>query len=113
MTVSALQSGAHLLQRSAEMTNEASRELANGSVHQSDNDQAAESTNPSLETDLSATQTPSDPNAVQKESTLQTPDADQIDALLKLQQATQYNRAGTNVIQRDQDMIGSLLNVQV
>ncbi|MGL5107868.1 MAG: hypothetical protein ACRC7J_02035 [Vibrio ordalii] len=35
-----------------------------------------------------------------------------IDSLLKLNQATQYNRIGTNIIQRDQDMLGSILDIQ-
>uniref|UniRef100_UPI004047CB78 hypothetical protein n=1 Tax=Vibrio anguillarum TaxID=55601 RepID=UPI004047CB78 len=37
---------------------------------------------------------------------------EEIDSLLKLNQATQYNRIGTNIIQRDQDMLGSILDIQ-
>ncbi len=38
---------------------------------------------------------------------------DDIDALLKLNQSSQYNRVGANVIQREQDMIGSLLDLHI
>lgn len=41
------------------------------------------------------------------------PSDSDIDSLIKLHQATQYNRVGTNVIQREQDMIGSLLDLHV
>jgi hypothetical protein len=37
----------------------------------------------------------------------------EIEPLTKLTQASQYNRIGTNVMQRDQDMIGSLLDIHV
>jgi hypothetical protein len=33
--------------------------------------------------------------------------------LIKLNQAQQYNKVGTNVMQRDQDMIGSLLDIHI
>jgi hypothetical protein len=37
----------------------------------------------------------------------------EIEPLTKLTQASQYNKIGTNVMQRDQDMIGSLLDIHV
>lgn len=39
--------------------------------------------------------------------------ADHIEPIIKLNQAQQYGRIGTNVLQRDQDMIGSLLDTSV
>ncbi|NOH81065.1 hypothetical protein F0231_15070 [Vibrio sp. RE86] len=41
------------------------------------------------------------------------PPPSQIDALNKLNTSQQYSRIGTNVMQRDQDMIGSLLDIHV
>ncbi|MDC0609446.1 hypothetical protein OAP63_01815 [Vibrio sp.] len=35
------------------------------------------------------------------------------DPLLDLNQAVQYNRVGTNIVQKNQEMIGSLLDVRV
>lgn len=39
--------------------------------------------------------------------------ADQTDALMKLNQAARYNRIGATVIERNNDVIGSLLDIQV
>ncbi len=39
--------------------------------------------------------------------------ADQTDALIKLNQAARYNRIGATVIERNNDVIGSLLDIQV
>lgn len=36
-----------------------------------------------------------------------------LESLTKLNRAEQYSRAGTNVLQRDQDMIGTLLDIHV
>ncbi|MGF1696504.1 hypothetical protein L4C54_12590 [Vibrio lamellibrachiae] len=35
------------------------------------------------------------------------------DPLIKLNQAHQYNNIGTNMLQRDQDMIGTLLDIHI
>jgi len=37
----------------------------------------------------------------------------QIDAINKLNSSERYSRVGTNVLQRDQDMIGTLLDIHV
>ncbi|EHH94075.1 hypothetical protein VCHC48B2_3390 [Vibrio cholerae HC-48B2] len=39
--------------------------------------------------------------------------ANHIDALNSLNQASHYSRIGTNLIQRDQDMLGTMLDVRV
>ncbi|WP_391090728.1 hypothetical protein [Vibrio sp. NH-UV-68] len=41
------------------------------------------------------------------------PSASEIDSLTKLSSAERYNQIGTNVIQRDQEMIGSLLDIHI
>lgn len=42
-----------------------------------------------------------------------TPPPSNIDALTKLSSAEQYSKIGTNVLQRDQEMIGTLLDIHV
>jgi len=42
-----------------------------------------------------------------------TPPPSNIDSLTKLSSAEQYSKIGTNVIQRDQEMIGTLLDIHV
>ncbi|EKG88331.1 hypothetical protein VCHE16_1289 [Vibrio paracholerae HE-16] len=39
--------------------------------------------------------------------------ANHIDALNSLNQASHYSRIGTNLIQREQDMLGTMLDVRV
>ncbi|RTZ17393.1 hypothetical protein EJ063_01025 [Vibrio aquaticus] len=41
------------------------------------------------------------------------PSPSQIESLTKLNTSNQYSRIGTNVMQRDQEMIGSLLDIHV
>ncbi|MCG9595629.1 hypothetical protein L1D15_02710 [Vibrio sp. Isolate25] len=41
------------------------------------------------------------------------PEPSQIEPILKLTQAEQYSRIGTNMLQRDQEMIGTLLDIHV
>ncbi len=41
------------------------------------------------------------------------PPSSYADPLIKLNQSQQYNRIGTNMLQRDQDMIGTMLDLHV
>ncbi|MDW6093991.1 hypothetical protein [Vibrio rhizosphaerae] len=109
MSVSALQSGYQMIDHATQMTNEASRDL-NRAQRRSDEQmqQDPNVVDPSL-----APQQNTNPLRQQKEMADKHPDQTQVDALMKLNQATQYNRVGANVIQREQDMIGSLLDIQV
>ncbi|WP_157371915.1 hypothetical protein [Vibrio sp. MEBiC08052] len=108
MSVSALQSGYQMIDHATQMTNEASRDLNRVAQHRSDEQIQQE---PRMVDSSPAPQQ----NTIrqQKEIADKNPDQTQVDALMKLNQATQYNRVGANVIQREQDMIGSLLNIQV
>jgi hypothetical protein len=36
-----------------------------------------------------------------------------VDSLIKLNRAEKYNQIGTNTMQRDQDMIGTLLDIHI
>ena len=91
MPVSAIQPSYQLLEQSSKMANEAALEIN------------------------ARTQMP-----VEKASSLdfnkvefKAPNVSDIDPLVKLNQASQYSRIGTNVLQRDQDMIGSLLDIHI
>ncbi|QMV16484.1 hypothetical protein [Vibrio spartinae] len=108
MSISALQSGYQMIDHATQMTNEASRDLNRTARHRSDEQMQQEprAVDPSLAPQQNTIRQ-------QKETADKNPDQTQVDALMKLNQATQYNRVGTNVIQREQDMIGSLLDVQV
>ncbi|MDW6004573.1 hypothetical protein [Vibrio mangrovi] len=110
MSVSALQSGYQMINHVTQMSDEASREI-NRAAYDRPEQQMQESQraiDPSLAPQAQQNNTPQQPKDVAEKK----PDQTQVDALLKLNQATQYNRIGANVIQRDQDMIGSLLNIQ-
>ena len=113
MSVSALQSGYQMLHRSTQMVDESSREF-NQAQKQSDaainnQDQQSTAVNPDSSQDTkNGLKTTTD---LTSKSVEKSPDT--TDALLKLNQATQYNRVGANVVQRDQDMIGSLLDVHI
>ncbi|SHE70278.1 hypothetical protein [Vibrio gazogenes] len=110
MSISALQSGYQMIDHATQMTNEASRDLNRAAHHRSDEQMQQEprAVDPSL-----AAAPQQNTIRQQKETADKDPDQTQVDALIKLNQATQYNRAGANVIQREQDMIGSLLDIQV
>ncbi|WNJ97593.1 hypothetical protein RND59_15760 [Vibrio ruber] len=108
MSVSALQSGYQMLNNATQMTNEASRDINRAAQYR--NDEQMQQEPRAVDSALAPQQ-----NTIrqQKETADKEPDQTQVDALIKLNQATQYNRAGANVIQREQDMIGSLLDIQV
>lgn len=53
------------------------------------------------------------PNTNKQSALYSAPAPDKINAIHELNQSNQYARIGTNMIQRDQDMIGSLLDVRV
>ncbi|MFY2507133.1 hypothetical protein ACN3E9_02210 [Vibrio pectenicida] len=92
MTVSAIQPGYNLIEQSSQMAEEAAHE-----IHQT------QITNP-IEKDDSYQF-----NKVE----FKLPESSQIEPIVKLTQAEKYSRLGTNVLQRDQEMIGTLLDVHV
>lgn len=93
MPVSSVQPGYSIIQQSSKMADSAARDIqrnqASDTAHQ----------------DAMAF------NKVEFDKSKPTPD--NIDAMVELNQARQYNRIGANVVQRDQDMIGSLLDIRV
>lgn len=92
MAISPLESGSQLIQKAEDMT-AASAQTINQSAQES----------------LRAPEMPQDKLVPEKER----PSEDQIQALIDLQQANQYAKIGTNMIQRDQEMIGSVLDLRV
>ncbi|NOI29695.1 hypothetical protein [Vibrio coralliilyticus] len=92
MSVSSVQPGYQLIEQSSKMADEAVREI--NQVHK---------TNP-IQKDESY-----EFNKVE----FKQPEPSDIEPMIKLTQAEQYSRIGTNMLQRDQEMIGTLLDVHV
>ncbi|CAH0536732.1 hypothetical protein [Vibrio marisflavi] len=107
MSVSVSDSGYQIINQSSKMAEEAAREIKDKTLP---TDHASPS-------DVNKT-TPLEFNKVEfdkakPEKTVDGYPASHTDALVKLNQSTRYHQIGTNVLQRDQDMIGTLLDIHV
>lgn len=96
MSVSAVSNGSSMVMQSSKMMEDAAREIQQASL-------PVEST---VGKPIDPTLQPAPP-APKKQY------ANHIDALNSLNQASHYSRIGTNLIQRDQDMLGTMLDVRV
>ncbi|EGR2434597.1 hypothetical protein GU260_14130 [Vibrio cholerae] len=96
MSVSAVSNGSSMVMHSSKMMEDAAREIQQASL-------PVEST---IGKPIDLTLQPAPP-APKKQY------ANHIDALNSLNQASHYSRIGTNLIQRDQDMLGTMLDVRV
>ncbi|EOX1290441.1 hypothetical protein ACPDLL_000996 [Vibrio cholerae] len=96
MSVSAVSNGSSMVMHSSKMMEDAAREIQQASL-------PVEST---VGKPIDPTLQPAPP-APKKQH------ANHIDALNSLDQASHYSRIGTNLIQRDQDMLGTMLDVRV
>ncbi|EJL6343286.1 TPA: hypothetical protein ACVU1I_001593 [Vibrio cholerae] len=96
MSVSAVSNGSSMVMHSSKMMEDAAREIQQASL-------PVEST---IGKPIDPTLQPAPP-APKKQY------ANHIDALNSLSQASHYSRIGTNLIQRDQDMLGTMLDVRV
>ncbi|EOW9268190.1 TPA: hypothetical protein PX805_002676 [Vibrio cholerae] len=96
MSVSAVSNGSSMVMHSSKMMEDAAREIQQASL-------PVEST---VGKPIGPTLQPAPP-APKKQY------ANHIDALNSLNQASHYSRIGTNLIQRDQDMLGTMLDVRV
>ncbi|EGQ9320906.1 hypothetical protein O1C99_000801 [Vibrio cholerae] len=96
MSVSAVSNGSSMVMHSSKMMEDAAREIQQASL-------PVEST---IGKPIDPTLQPA-PLAPKKQY------ANHIDALNSLNQASHYSRIGTNLIQRDQDMLGTMLDVRV
>lgn len=95
MSISSLQSGYPIVQQSYKMADEAARDIQKSNSFKNDfsNGDALKF------------------NAVEHKKDHHS--KSDIEPMMKLNQAAQYNRVGANVIQREQDMIGSLLDIHI
>lgn len=96
MSVSAVSNGSSMVMHSSKMMEDVAREIQQASL-------PVEST---IGKPIDPTLQPAPP-APKKQY------ANHIDALNSLNQASHYSRIGTNLIQRDQDMLGTMLDVRV
>ncbi|ELD6123610.1 hypothetical protein V9J60_002956 [Vibrio cholerae] len=96
MSVSAVSNGSSMVMHSSKMMEDAAREIQQASL-------PVEST---VGKPIDPTLQPAPP-APKKQY------ANHIDALNSLNQASHYSRIGTNLTQRDQDMLGTMLDVRV
>lgn len=96
MAVPALHSGQNIIHQSSKMLDTAAQDIARTSATRAPTRDTVAHTN---QTDAHDTHSPAK--------------VDPTTAFVHLEQASQYNRVGANVLQREQDMIGSLINIQV
>ncbi|MGJ7095970.1 hypothetical protein [Vibrio hannami] len=103
MPVSSVQSGYSLIQQSQNLTKEAANEIAQQNSRE--------------DLEFNKLEQPSD---VEKERELETSKENEKkknvsyeESMVKLNQAKTYNQAGVNVVQRSNEMIGTLLDTHV
>ncbi|MDD1823467.1 hypothetical protein LRP52_14820 [Photobacterium sp. ZSDE20] len=106
MSISGIQSGYAIIQQSNNMAEEAAIELNQASKHTPESDDAFKGS------DLSF-------NQVEPEQSISFKDKDpepvssSADSLLKLTQSASYNRVGASVVDRQNEAIGSLLDIHI
>ncbi len=93
MSISSLPTGYSILEQSSKMADNAANQIQH-----------------IAKTDATANQQVLDPSAA---VAAKQPTPSMIDPLVELTQAAQYNRVGASVIARDQEMIGSLLDIHI
>ncbi|HFQ5372747.1 TPA: hypothetical protein ACGUM3_000558 [Vibrio vulnificus] len=97
MPVSGVQSGYQLIQQSSKMAEEAALEVNQANGNPTSDELAFNRVEFDRKPEEKPTQPPKDHN----------------EALMKLSQANSYNSIGASVIERNNDVIGSLLDIQV
>ncbi|CAM3893374.1 hypothetical protein [Vibrio aerogenes] len=115
MPVSAVQSGYQILQQSSRIADNSSREINQAQLKDYPNVDQNKPELPSIEAfpDTNNLNTKNQPDINKPSALYSSPPPDKINAIYQLNQANQYAKIGTNMIQRDQDMIGTLLDVRV
>ncbi|EHA1124877.1 hypothetical protein FG475_07005 [Vibrio navarrensis] len=104
MAISGIHSGYQMIQQSNRMAGDAAVDLNKNSLPSS----ASSSSDPLAFNRVDAESKPAE-GKIDKANF----SADHTDALMKLNQAARYNRIGATVIERNNDVIGSLLDIQV
>ncbi|MFM2607883.1 hypothetical protein AAFX30_09670 [Vibrio chagasii] len=112
MSISGIQSGYAIIQQSANMAEEAAIELNQASKQHQVSEHVPESDDDVIEgSDFSF-------NQVEPEQSLSLKDKEpeptsSSDALVKLTQSASYNRVGASVVERQNEAIGSLLDIHI
>ncbi|EOU2462135.1 hypothetical protein ACNTOD_001031 [Vibrio navarrensis] len=104
MAISGIHSGYQMIQQSNRMAEDAAVDLNKNSLPSS----ASSSSDP-----LAFNRVDTESKPAERKIERANFSADQTDALMKLNQAARYNRIGATVIERNNDVIGSLLDIQV
>ncbi|EDK29110.1 hypothetical protein [Vibrio chagasii] len=111
MSISGIQSGYAIIQQSANMAEEAAIELNQASKHNQVSEHVSESDDDVIEdSDFSFNQIKPEQSLSFKEPE---PTASSSDALVKLTQSASYNRVGASVVERQNEAIGSLLDIHI
>ncbi|MCC4788079.1 hypothetical protein AB6E39_08255 [Vibrio splendidus] len=106
MSISGIQSGYAIIQQSTNMAEEAAIELNQASKHSLESDDAFQTS------DFSFNQIEPEQSISFKEKEPE-PSSSSTDALIKLTQSASYNRVGASVIARQNEAIGSLLDIHI
>ncbi|WP_394252293.1 hypothetical protein [Vibrio profundi] len=101
MPISGVQSGYQLIQQSSKMAEEAALEANQASEYEQERN------------DLSFNKVDLPKEESKDESSSPPPPASHSDALMKLNQSSSYNRIGASVVERNNEVIGSLLDIHI
>ena len=113
MSISGIQSGYAIIQQSANMAEEAAIELNQASKHNQVSEHVPESDDDVIEdSDFSFNQVEPKQSLSFKEKEPE-PTASSSDTLVKLTQSANYNRVGASVVERQNEVIGSLLDIHI
>ncbi len=104
MYISPLQSGYQLIQQSNRLLEKAAQKI---------NDQTLPMEKDELPPAGQNNQSSTLPQSIQQASEGKNTDNDLVKPLTDLQKASQYSKVGTNVVQREHEMIGSMLDTHV
>ncbi|MFS1467568.1 hypothetical protein BCU33_016035 [Vibrio lentus] len=106
MSISGIQSGYAIIQQSTNMAEEAAIELNQAAQH------SPESNDFSQSSDLSFNQIEPEKSLALKDKEPE-PVSSSTDSLIKLTQSASYNRVGASVVDRQNEAIGSLLDIHI
>ena len=113
MSISGIQSGYAIIQQSANMAEEAAIELNQASKHNQVSEHVPESDDDVIEgSDFSFNQVEPEQSLSFKDKEPE-PTSSSSDALVKLTQSASYNRVGASVVERQNEAIGSLLDIHI
>ncbi|MGF1800319.1 hypothetical protein MID13_20865 [Vibrio gigantis] len=108
MSISGIQSGYAIIQQSTNMAEEAAIELNQASKHSLE----SESDDTFQASDLSFNQIEPEQSLSFKDKEPE-PASSSTDSLIKLTQSASYNRVGASVVDRQNEAIGSLLDIHI